>query len=110
MKRSAITLATTALLLVCWAVTVMPAADGSAAGRRCRSVQAGGHKATHVFVDHMRCRTARGDLHKWLGRGHLPRNAHGWYCYPLGKPVWSCSYPGKKHPQRDFTFWLRNAS
>jgi hypothetical protein len=92
------------------ALFVVSEADAAATGVHCRSVHAGHYKATHVFVDFMRCRDARSKLRKWLKRGHLPRHHHGWYCHSLGSPVRECSYPGKKHASRDFTFWLYRVS
>ena len=86
-----------------------PAAQGSAAGKHCRSVHAGGHRATHVFVDYMSCRSARKKLHHWMGRGSFPKHTNGWYCYKLGGRVHECSFPGRSNPSRDFTFWLRRA-
>jgi hypothetical protein len=100
------------LLLVALVLTVLPApaAEAQAVGKRCRDVEAGGKRATHVFADFMPCRSRRAKLRRWLPRNALPRNRQGWYCYRLGGRVLTCSYPGPRNAQRAFTFWLRRVA
>jgi hypothetical protein len=96
------------LLLALALVLGLPsAAEAQATGIPCESVRAGGYSATHVFVDFMRCSTARAKLRRWLRRGQFPQKATGWYCYRLSDVVRACSYPGKRNADRSFTFWLR---
>jgi hypothetical protein len=91
-------------------LAVPSAAEAQAVGVRCKSVQAGGYRATHVFADFMPCRYARAKLRRWLPRGRLPRKRSGWYCYRLGGVVRACSYPGRRNARRSFTFWLRRVA
>lgn len=90
--------------------TTAPSADAQAVGKRCRSVTAGGYRATHVFADFMPCRSARSKLRRWLRRGSLPKNENGWYCYRLGGVVRARSYPGRTGGEQAFTFWLRRVA
>jgi predicted anti-sigma-YlaC factor YlaD len=96
--------AVVALSVVAIGASTAPAA---ATGIHCKSVHAGRYSATHVFVDFMRCKSARGKLHTWLASGHLPRHTNGWYCRRLSGVIRECSFPGKSNPSKDFTFWLR---
>ena len=107
-RAAAVLVAVIALLALAAMAASVPGARAAATGVPCRSVHAGGYRATHVFVDFMRCRSARTKLRRWLGRGRLPRHPNGWDCYRLGGRVRECSYPGRDHPTRDFTFWLRH--
>jgi hypothetical protein len=88
------------------------AAEAQAAGKRCRDVQAGGKRATHVFADFMPCRSVRAKLRRWLPRARLPRKRNGWYCYRLHGRVRACTYPGKRgiSDPKSFTFWLRRVA
>jgi hypothetical protein len=80
-------------------------AEAQAVGVRCKSVQAGGYRATHVFADFMPCRSARAKLRRWLRRDRLPRKRNGWYCRRLGDGVLrACSSPGRRNARRGFTF------
>jgi hypothetical protein len=89
----------------------VPAAEAQAVGKRCRDVQAGGKRATHVFADFMPCRSARAKLRRWLPRRSLPRKRDGWYCYRLSGRVRACTYPGRRDiGDKSFTFWLRRVS
>ena len=83
-----------------------PTAEAAAVGVRCKYVQAGGYRATHVFADFMPCYSVRDKLPRWLGRGRLPRNENGWYCSQVGGSVRACSYRGGRAAPRSFTFWL----
>ena len=107
MRLKKLVLALTVTSLMAIAALGAGPATGAATGLPCRSVHAGGYSATHVFVDFMSCRSARTRLASWLRRGQLPRNSSGWYCSRLGGVVRQCSYPGRRNPSRDFTFWLR---
>ena len=87
-----------------------PTAEAAAVGVRCRDVQAGGYRATHVFADFMPCYSVRDKLRRWLGRGRLPRKENGWYCSHLGGTgsVRACANPGERGSDQAFTFWLRH--
>jgi hypothetical protein len=88
------------------------AAEAQAVGVRCKSVQAGGYRATHVFADFMPCRSVRAKLRRWLPRGRLTQNSDGWYCYRLHGVVRACTYPGRRGigGPKSFTFRLRRVA
>jgi hypothetical protein len=98
------------LALVFTLLPVSADAQAQAVGVRCRDVQAGDYRATHVFADFMPCRSVRAKLRRWLPGDRLPQKPNGWYCYRLSEVVRACSYPGKRNANRSFTFWLRRAS
>jgi hypothetical protein len=102
-------------LLLALVLTLLPVsaeAEAQAVGKRCRDVQAGGKRATHVFADFMPCRSVRAKLRRWLPRRSLPRTRGGWYCYRLSGRVRACTYPGKRGlgDPKSFTFWLRRVA
>jgi hypothetical protein len=108
MKQGLVLTALAVLLLL----HVAAGAEAQAVGKRCRDVQAGGKRATHVFADFMPCRSARAKLRRWLPRERLPRNRNGWFCYRFSGRVHACTYPGERPiaDPKSFTFWLRRTA
>jgi hypothetical protein len=87
------------LALVVGAVAIPAAAKATP----CGDLKKGAWRAVDIEATHLRCRSARAKLRRWLPPP-LPRNQVGWYCDRVGRRH-LCS-AGSGDPPR-FTFVLR---